>query len=86
MIDVRTPEEYQAGHLIGSVNIPYQEIGERITEITTDKKQAIQCYCRSGRRSGIATKTLQSLGYTNAQNAGGFEALKAQGKKSSDSR
>lgn len=75
-IDVRTAEEYSAGHLEGSINIPYDEIEQKITEISADKTADIQLYCRSGRRSGIALETLRSLGYRNATNAGTYEQLK----------
>ncbi|WP_233080572.1 rhodanese-like domain-containing protein [Rheinheimera soli] len=75
-IDVRTAEEYKAGHLEGAINIPYDELEQKITEISADKTADIQLYCRSGRRSGIALETLRSLGYSNATNAGAYEQLK----------
>ena len=61
--DVRTAEEYTAGHIPGSVNIPYDVIGSQIP--VSDKDAAIVVYCRSGNRSGRARATLESLGYTN---------------------
>lgn len=72
-IDVRTPEEYAAGHVSGAVNIPYEVIGQRISEVTEDRDAVIYLYCRSGRRSGIALDTLTEAGYSNAINAGGLE-------------
>ena len=76
-IDVRTAEEYTAGHVSQAVNIPYEEIGDRISEVTHDKDALIYVYCRSGRRSGIAKDTLDSAGFTHVVNAGGLEeALK----------
>lgn len=74
-IDVRTTEEFNAGHLEGAVHIPYEEIATRISEVTTDKNAVIHLYCRSGNRSGIAQQTLQSVGFTNAVNEGGYEDL-----------
>jgi phage shock protein E len=75
-IDVRTPEEYAAGHLQGAVNIPFNEIAERIDEVTTDKNAEIHVYCASGGRSGIAREDLLELGYKNVINDGGYEDLK----------
>jgi phage shock protein E len=76
IIDVRTANEYAAGHLDGATNIPYDAIGGRIAAVTTNKAQEIVVYCRSGGRAGAAQKTLQGLGYTNVVNGGGYEALK----------
>lgn len=77
VIDVRTEQEYKEGHLINSINIPYGVIKDKITEHVHDKNQKIIVYCRSGRRSGIAKKTLDEMGYTNVINAGAYEKLKA---------
>lgn len=74
-IDVRTTEEFNAGHLEGAIHIPYEEIATRIGEVTTDKNATIHLYCRSGNRSGIAQQTLQSIGFTRAVNEGGYEEL-----------
>ena len=79
-IDVRTPAEYAGGHIENAVNIPYNEITERISEVTTNKARSIYLYCGSGRRAGIARKTLQDLGYTDVTNAGGYKDLLAHGK------
>ncbi|MDF3127183.1 rhodanese-like domain-containing protein [Rheinheimera sp. 1928-s] len=83
-IDVRTAEEYKAGHLEGAINIPYNEIEQKITDISADKTADIQLYCRSGRRSGIALETLTSMGYSNVTNAGAYEQLKQKQPKSND--
>ncbi len=74
-IDVRTAEEFNAGHIEGAAHIPFEEIAIRISEVTTDKNATIHLYCRSGRRSGIAQETLQNLGFKNAINEGGYEDL-----------
>ena len=60
VIDVRTKEEYDTGHVKDSLNIPYDEIEE---SIDLDKSKPILVYCRSGKRSSIAYQTLTSLGY-----------------------
>lgn len=76
-IDVRSAEEFQAGHLEGAVNIVHTDIAAKIATVTQDKNADIQLYCRSGRRSGLAAAELKKLGFTNVHNAGGYEALKA---------
>ena len=72
-IDVRTAEEYAAGHVSQSINIPYEEITDRVGEVTTDKDALIYVYCRSGRRSGIAMEALEKAGYSNVVNIGGLQ-------------
>lgn len=74
-IDVRTTGEYEAGHVKGSTHIPYDEIAEKITALTTDKDAKIHLYCRSGNRAGRALKVLQGMGYSNAHNDGGISSL-----------
>lgn len=74
-IDVRTADEFHAGHLEGAIHIPYEEIAARIGEVTTDKNATLHLYCRSGNRSGIAQQTLQAAGFTEVVNEGGYEAL-----------
>jgi phage shock protein E len=80
-IDVRTADEFNAGHLEGAAHIPYEEIAARISEVITDKTATIHLYCRSGNRSGIAQQTLQVMGFENALNEGGYEALLQQQAK-----
>lgn len=72
VIDVRTPAEYETGHLPGARNINFDQIGGRIGDITRDKDEPIFLYCKSGRRSGLAKQTLEQLGYSNVVNAGGI--------------
>ena len=78
VIDVRTKDEYDSGHLEGALNIPHDVIGPKIGAVTEDKDREIVLYCRSGRRAGVALDALKALGYTNVTNAGGDEALKQQ--------
>lgn len=82
VIDVRTPQEYSAGHIPGALNIEYQAIGQRIGMAGVAKEDEVIVYCRSGRRSGIALDTLQGLGYKKVANYGGIDAArsKLQGK------
>jgi len=78
LIDVRTKEEFKSGHLEKAINIPYTEIEEQIKSITKDNHKNIVVYCRSGRRSGIAQKTLMQMGYKNVVNGGGYKDLLKQ--------
>ncbi len=84
-IDVRSAEEFQTGHVGMAVNIPFDQIAERIQSVTTDKNAEIYLSCKSGRRAGIALETLKGLGYTKVTNVGGIDdALKLEqelGKK-----
>ena len=61
IIDVRTPSEYQGGHVAGSKNIPLQSIESRLREIKAINKPIILC-CASGMRSGQATSFLKKQG------------------------
>jgi phage shock protein E len=76
-IDVRTPDEFAAGHVPLATNIPYEEIGDRIGQVTQDKDAHIYVYCRSGHRAGIAKETLEKAGYTHVVNLGGLENAEA---------
>lgn len=79
LVDVRTPEEFSAGHLDGAINIPHDQTLARLAEFGSDKDKSIVVYCRSGNRSGKAHGILVEQGFTNAHNAGGYEAtLKAK--------
>ena len=73
IIDVRTPEEFMGGHVAGSINIPLQEIEQRIEEIKAIDEPIILC-CASGNRSGQANAYLKSLGI-NCENGGSWTAV-----------
>ena len=72
ILDVRTQEEYDEGHIPGAIVISHEEIEEKAEEVLTDKEQLILVYCRSGRRSKIAAEALVELGYTNIKEFGGI--------------
>ena len=76
ILDVRTPEEFAAGHIAGAILLPDYEIGEKAESILTDKDQLILVYCRSGRRSKNAASELATLGYTNIKEFGGINDWK----------
>jgi phage shock protein E len=70
LLDVRTLEEFDAGHLPGAALFPYGEIKEKFAE--PDKGRPIVVYCRSGRRSAIAKTYLEEMGYTNVSDFGAY--------------
>ena len=72
ILDARTQEEYDEGHIPGAIVISHEEIVEKAEEVLTDKNQLILVYCRSGRRSKIAAEALVELGYTNIKEFGGI--------------
>ena len=72
ILDVRTQEEYDEGHIPGDIVISHEEIAEKAEGVLTDKNQLILVYCRSGRRSKQASEALLELGYTNIKEFGGI--------------
>ena len=70
-VDVRTADEYSEGHVVGAINIPYDQINEN-TDL--DKSKTIMVYCRSGKRSGVAYSTLKDLGY-DVLDLGAYESI-----------
>ena len=76
VIDVRTKEEWDAGHVESAVHIPHTEIADRIDEVTLDKDAKIVLYCKVGGRAGKAKDELDRLGFTNVENAGGYDDVK----------
>ncbi|MBD0850650.1 rhodanese-like domain-containing protein [Maribacter arenosus] len=75
LVDVRTPKEYNAGHLENSLNINWLGDSFKSDIQKIDKDKTIYVYCRSGKRSSDATRYLDSLGYKNVYNLrGGYIA------------
>ncbi len=73
LLDVRTPQEYQEGHIPGSKNVPLQSI-DKISTVADNKNIPLFVYCYSGGRSRQATAMLQHMGYANVTNIGGITA------------
>ncbi len=71
ILDVRTKEEYENGHIKNAINISYEQINK---EVDLDKEKTIFVYCKSGNRSKIAYTTLKDLGYT-VYDLGAFDSL-----------
>lgn len=70
IVDVRTPAEFMGGNVSGSINIPLQEVEQRIDEIKALPKPLVLC-CASGGRSGQAAAYLNSCG-VECENGGGW--------------
>lgn len=75
IIDVRSPQEFNQGHLTKAINIPHQQIISEISKLNLAKNTSILVYCRSGHRSGIANNALIRNGYTHTYNGGGYQLL-----------
>ena len=80
ILDVRTQSEYDGGHLYGAVLIPHTELEARIDELTGHENHEIIVYCRTGRRSVIASEILDSHNFTKVYNMlGGIQAWQSSG-------
>ncbi|RCU51523.1 MULTISPECIES: rhodanese-like domain-containing protein [Corallincola] len=71
LLDVRSAEEYAAGHIPGAINISYDELDKRWQELDGEQQELIVVYCRSGRRAGIAEALLQAKGFTQLRHLEG---------------
>ncbi len=69
ILDVRTQEEYDEGHIMGATLIPLDELDSRLKELPQDKK--ILVYCRTGQRSLTASEKLENSGFTQIYNMKG---------------
>jgi len=72
ILDVRTPDEYAAGHVPGAVLIPHDELESRIAEL--GEPRALVVYCKSGRRAGIAEEILAEHGFAVTLLDGSWQA------------
>ena len=76
LLDVRTKQEFNEGHLNGAIVIPYYDISKNIKNIVPNKEQEIIVYCKSGGRGITAVQILDDLGYKNVHNLkGGMEGI-----------
>lgn len=73
LLDVRTLEEFDSGHISGALCLPVESIGTEVPAELPDKDAEILIYCRSGRRSAEAARKLIKLGYTNICDFGGIQ-------------
>lgn len=74
IVDVRTPGEYLGGHYTRAINIPLDELTQRLDKLK-EMKQPIVAYCRSGARSGMAVSVLKQNGFGEVYNGGGLVDL-----------
>lgn len=81
ILDVRTPEEFAAGHVPGAINIPYTELDERYSELELEGSDELVVYCQSGRRAAIAEAALSELGFTNVRDLDGHIAAWKQAER-----
>ena len=72
VIDVRSPGEFNSGHLPNVINIPLDDIATALPKRVKDKNQTLLLHCASGMRSGMAKGKLNSLGYANVFNLGSY--------------
>lgn len=72
VIDVRSPGEFNSGHLPKAINIPVDEIETALPKRVKDKNQGLLLHCASGMRSGVAERKLKGMGYANACNLGSY--------------
>ena len=80
LLDVRSPEEFAAGHLPGAVNINVEDSGFADAIAKLDKNATYAVYCQSGRRSGIATSQMAEAGFATLFDLqGGVQAWKQAG-------
>jgi rhodanese-related sulfurtransferase len=80
LVDVRSPEEFAAGHIPGAVNIPVDQVAGRLDEFRAFGDREIVLYCRSGRRAGQAAEVLSAAGIGGLRHlAGDFPAWQAAG-------
>ena len=86
ILDVRTEEEYEEGHIPGAILIPDYDIEDKAENVLTDKEQIILVYCRSGNRSKGASETLAKMGYTNVKEFGGINDWPYETEKEPDYR
>lgn len=75
IVDVRTPDEYRSGHIKQSINIPLNQIPNKVNELKRKNKPIITC-CRSGARSGMAADMLLKAGI-EVENGGPWNSVKA---------
>ena len=80
LIDVRSDEDWQAGHVRGAKHLNRGEVEIEIEEAVPDLDQRIICYCGGGSRSALVAESLQKMGYRNVRSmTGGFREWKAAG-------
>ena len=76
IIDVRSPQEFATGHVKGAINIPLDQLQQRIDSVEgVERTTPVLVYCQSGGRSAVACSMLAQLGFTQAMNGGSIATL-----------
>lgn len=78
LVDVRTPQEYAAGHLDGALSLPLDRIEAQAAGALPDRNACLVLYCHSGMRARMARRLLARLGYRRLVLGGGMAALAAR--------
>ena len=78
-IDVRTTEEYEAGHISDALHIPVADIVAGVEKLNLKKDAPIHVYCKLGIRAQAAKEALEAAGYSNVTNQGGYQDLIQRG-------
>lgn len=68
LVDVRSPEEFRAGHKEGAVNIPVDDVEDLVPRLVPDKDTVLLLYCRTGKRADRALDILKKMGYRKVEN------------------
>ncbi len=76
VIDVRSSEEFRSGHVSGAINIPLNELSEKLPQQVMEKDKVLLLHCQSGMRSLNGLRQLQRLGYKNVFNLGSLARAK----------
>lgn len=80
LLDVRTKEEYEKGHIKGSINLPLDEIRDNTDKLPQDKNAPLYITCQVGQRGYVAARILIGEGYTNLYNLSGGYGVYRMGK------
>lgn len=84
VLDVRSPEEYSAGHIQEAKNVPYDRIANEAATLEPSRDKPVVIYCKTGRRAEIARQALLRLGFNEVVNAGGYEDIRRDLKRTTD--
>lgn len=71
ILDVRSPKEFEQGHVPGAINIPHDQLAQRLEELNIQKTDEVVVYCRSGRRAANASAVLKANQFTNVRDLTG---------------
>jgi len=71
VLDVRSAEEYENGHLVGAINVSHDTIADRLNQLSRYKNSTVVVYCRSGRRADFAENILTNNGFKNLRHLTG---------------